>query len=185
MWESDHKEGWVPKNWYFRIVVLEKTPESPLDSKEIKLVNPKGNQLWIFTERTDAEAEATILCPSNVKSQLFGKDPDARKDWGQEEKRVTEDEMVRWHHWLNGNEFEWTQGDREGQGSLVCYSLRVAKNRTWLNKWTTAIIQGYYSQLEGHSTGQIQTISPSKKLSLVINNKQLKNRKSWAYTASN
>ena len=103
LWELDHKEGWVPKNWCFEIVVLEKTPESPLDSKEIKPVNPKGNQPLIFTERTDAETETTILWPPNVKSQLTGKDPDAKKDWWQEEKEVTEDEMVGWHHWLNGN----------------------------------------------------------------------------------
>ena len=120
IWELNHKEGWVPKNWYFQIVVLEKIPESPLNSKEIKLVNPNGNQPWIFTERTDAEAEATILWPPNVKSQFTGKDPEAREDWGEEEKGVTEDEMVGWHHWLKGNEFERTQGDREGQGSRVC-----------------------------------------------------------------
>ena len=100
IWELNHKEGWVPKNWYFQIVVLEKIPESPLNSKEIKLVNPNGNQPWIFTERTDAEAEATILWPPNVKSQFTGKDPEAREDWGEEEKGVTEDEMVGWHHWL-------------------------------------------------------------------------------------
>ena len=94
MWKLDHKEGWVPKNWTFQAVVLEKTLESPLDCKEIKPVNPKGNQPWIFTERTDAEAEAPILWPPDAKSQLVGKDPDAGKDWGQEEKEKTEDEMV-------------------------------------------------------------------------------------------
>ena len=100
--------------------MLEKTFESPLDNKEIKLINPKGNQPWIFIGRTDAEAEAPILWPPDVKIQLFGKDPDAGKDWGQEKGKI-EDEMDRWHHWLNGHEFEETQGDNEGQGSLVCY----------------------------------------------------------------
>ena len=95
-------------------VVLEKTLESPLDSNKIKLFNPKGNQLWIFTGRTNAEAEAPILWPLDEKSQLIGKDPDAGKDWGQEEKGMTEDEMVRWHLWLNGHDSEQTQGDSGG-----------------------------------------------------------------------
>ena len=93
MWELDHKEGWVPKNWCFWNDVLEKTLESPLDSKEIKWVSPKGNQPWIFVGRTDAKAEAPILWPPDVKSWFIGKDPDAGKDWRQEEKGVTEDEM--------------------------------------------------------------------------------------------
>ena len=94
MWELDHKEGWVPKNWCFPTMVLEKTLESPLNSKEIKAVNPKGNQPWMFTERTDAEPEAPILWSPDAKSQLFGKDPEAGKDWGQAEKGATEDKMV-------------------------------------------------------------------------------------------
>ena len=109
-WELDYKEGWVPKNWCFQIVVLEKILESPLDCREIKLVNPKGSQLWIFTGRTDAEAEAPILWLPDARSWLIGKDPDAGKDWGQEEKGMTEDEMVGWHHWLNGHEFEQALG---------------------------------------------------------------------------
>ena len=108
MWELDHKEGGWPKNWCLWTVVLEKTLESLLDSKEIKPVNPKGNQLWIFTGRTDAEVEAPILWAPDAKSQLIGEDPDAGKDWRQEEKGMTEDEMVGWHHWLNGHEFEQT-----------------------------------------------------------------------------
>ena len=112
MWELDHKEGWVPKNWCFPTVVLEKTLESPLGSKEIKPVNPKWNQPWIITGKTDAEA--LILLPPDAKSRLIGKDPFAGKDWGQEEKGVREDEMVGWHHWLNGHEFEQTQGVNEG-----------------------------------------------------------------------
>ena len=95
MWELDNKEDSAPKNWFFWIVVLEKILESPLDCKQIKPVNPKGNQSWIFIGRTDAEAEAPIFWPLDAKSQLIGKDPDAGKDWGQEEKRVAEDEMVR------------------------------------------------------------------------------------------
>ena len=122
MWRLDPKEGLVLKNWCFQIVVLEKILESPLDSKEIKPANPKGNQPRIITARIDAEAEAPILWPPDVKSRLTGKDPDAGKDWGQEEKGTTVDEMVEWHHWLNGHEFEQTQGDSEGQGSRACCS---------------------------------------------------------------
>ena len=121
MWELDHKESWVLKNWCFWTVVLEKTLQSPLDSK-IKPVNPKGNQSWIFTERTDAEAEAPILWPTDTKNWLIGRHRDAGKDWRQKENETTEDEMVEWHHWLNGHEFEWALGVGDGQGSLVCYS---------------------------------------------------------------
>ena len=105
----------------------EKTLKSPLDNKEIKPVNPKGNQPWIFTGRTNAEAEVPILWQPDVKSWLIGKDPDARKDWGKEEKGATENEMIGWYHWLNGHEFEQTLGDGEGQGSLVCCSTRGCK----------------------------------------------------------
>ena len=118
MWELDHKEGWVPRNWYFLIVVLGKTLESPVDCMEIKLVNPKGNQSWIFIGRTDAEAEAPILWPLDAKSQLR-KDPEAGKDWRQEEKGMTEDEIVEWHHQLSGHEFEWPPGVGDGQGCLA------------------------------------------------------------------
>ena len=121
MWELDCKESWAPKNWCFWTVVLEKTFESSLDRKEIQSVHPKGNQSWIFIGRTDAEAETPILWPPHAKSWLTGKDPDAAKDWGQEEKGTTEEEMVGWHHWLNGHESEQTPGDSEGQGSLVCH----------------------------------------------------------------
>ena len=106
MWELDHKEGWALKNWCFWIVVLEKNFESPLHSKEIKPVCLKGNQHWIFTGRTDAEAEAPILWPAEVKSQLIGKDPDAGEYKNQEEKGITEDKMIGLDHWLNGHEFE-------------------------------------------------------------------------------
>ena len=122
MWELDYKESWVLKNWCFWTVALEKTLESPLDCKEIQPVYPKGNQSWIFIGRTDAKAETPILWPPDAKSPFIGNDPDAGKDWRQEEKGTTEDEIVGWHHWLNRHEFEQTPGDGEGQGSVVCYS---------------------------------------------------------------
>ena len=121
MWKLVHKGGWEPKNWYFWTVVLEKTLESPLDCKEIKPDNYKGNQPWIFIGSTDAEAP--ILWLPDAKSWLIGNDPDAGKDWGQEEKGATKDEMVGWHHRLNGHEFEETLGNSEGHGSLACCSL--------------------------------------------------------------
>ena len=120
MWELVCKESWVPKNWCFWTVVLEKTLESPLDCKEIQPVHPKGDQSWVFIGRTDVEAETPILWPPDVKSWLIWKDPDAGKDWGQEEKVMTEDEMVGWHHLLNGREFEWTPGVGDWQGGLAC-----------------------------------------------------------------
>ena len=135
MWELDRKEGWAPKNWCFWMVVLEKTLESPLDSKEIQPVHPKGNQSWIFIGRTDAEAEAPILWPPDGKSQLIGRHLDARKDWRQEKKGTTEDEMVGWHHWLDGHEFEQDPGVGEGQGSLEWGSLWGHKE-TRLSDWT-------------------------------------------------
>ena len=106
MWELDYKESWAPKNWCFWPVVLEKTLESPLDWKEIQPVHPKGNQSWIFIGRTDAEAEAPILWPPGVKNWLIRKDPDGGEDWRLEEKQTSEDEMVGWHRWLDGHEFE-------------------------------------------------------------------------------
>ena len=122
MWELDYKESWALKNWCFWTVVLEKTLESPLDCKEIKPVNPKGNQPWIFIGRTDVEAEALILWPRDVKNWLIWKDPDARKVWKWQEKWMTEDEKVGWHHWLNGYEFEQAPRNGEGQGGLACCS---------------------------------------------------------------
>ena len=112
MRELDYKESWVPKNWCFWTVVLEKTLESPLDCKEIQPVHPKGNESWIFIGRTDAETETPILWPLDAKNQLIGKDPDAGKDLRQKEKEVAEDEMVGWHHWLNGHDFEEIMEDK-------------------------------------------------------------------------
>ena len=120
MWELDYKESWAPKNWSFWTMVLEKTPESPLDCMEIQLAHPKGDQSWVFIGRTDVDAETAILWPPDVKSWLIWKDPDAGKDWGQEEKGMTEDEIFGWHHLLNGHEFGWTLGVGDGQGGLAC-----------------------------------------------------------------
>ena len=131
MRELDHKESWTQKNQCFWIVVLQKSLESLLDRREIKPVNPKGNQPWIFTGRTDSEAEDLVLWLLDAKSRLIGKDPDAGKDWGQEEKGATEDEMVGWHHWLSGHEFEtWHAAVH-----------RVAKSWTQLSNWTTTKIK--------------------------------------------
>ena len=136
VWELDNKNGWALKNWYLWTVLLKKTLESPLGWKEIKPVNTKGNQLWIFIGRTDAEAEAPILWPPDAKSQLIRKDPDAGKDWSQEEKGMTEGEMAGWPHWLNGHEFEQTLGDGEGPESLACCSpwgCKELDKTEWLN----------------------------------------------------
>ena len=138
MWELDCKESWVPKNWCFWTVALEKTLESPWDCKEIKPVNLKGNLSWIFIGRTDAEAETPILWPPDVKNWLIGKDPGVGKDWRREEKEKTEDEMVRWHHWLDGHEFEQALGVGDGQGSLACCSpwgckvLNMTEQLNWI-----------------------------------------------------
>ena len=122
MWELDCKESWALKNWCFWTVMLEKTLESPLDCKEIQPVHPKGNQSWIFIGRTDVEAEAPILWPSDAKNQLIGRDPDAGENGRREKKGMTEDELVGWHHWLNGHEFEQVLGVGDEQGSLACCS---------------------------------------------------------------
>ena len=138
MWELDCEESWAPKNWCFWNVVLEKTLESPLDCKEIQAVHPKGNQSWIFLGRTHAEAETPILWPPDAKSWLIGKVPDTGKDWRREEKGTREDEMVGWHHRLNGHEFEQAPGVSDGQGSLLYCSPWGHKEWTWLTElnWT-------------------------------------------------
>ena len=138
MWELDYKESWAPKNWCFWTVVLEKTLESPLDCKEIKLINPKRNQSWIFIIKTDAEAEIPILWPPNSKNWFIGEDRDARKDWRQKEKVRTEDEMVGWHQRLDGQEFGQALGIGDGQGILALSSLwghKESDTTEWLN-WT-------------------------------------------------
>ena len=155
MWELDYKEGWAPKNWCFWIVMLEKTLESPLDCKEMQPVHFKGNQSWIFLGRTDAEAETTILLPPDTKNWLIWKDPDAGQDWRQEEKGITEDEMLGWHHWLDGYEFEQAPGVDDGQGRLVCCSpwghkeSDTTERLNWTEKWKSGFLlrletsQGY------------------------------------------
>ena len=134
--ELDCKESWVLKNWCFWIV-LEKTLESPLDCKEIQPVHSEGDQSWMFIGRTDAKAETPILWPPHVKSWLIGEDPDAGRDWGQEEKGTTKDEMAGWHHRLNGHEFGWTPGVGDGLGGLACCVRYMgSQSRTWLSDWT-------------------------------------------------
>ena len=120
MWKLDCEESWAPKNWCFWTVVLEKTLESPLACKEIQPICSKGDHSWVFFGRTDAKAETPILWPPDAKSWLIGKDSVAGRDWGQEEKGTTEDEMAGWHHRLNGHEFGWIMGVGDGQGGLVC-----------------------------------------------------------------
>ena len=127
MWELDYKESWVLQNWCFWTVVLEKTLESPLDCKEIQSVHPKVDRSWVFIGRTDAEAETPILWPPDVRSWLIWKDPDAGKDWGQEEKGTIEDEIVGWHHQLDGHGFVWTLGVGDGQGGLAWCGSRGCK----------------------------------------------------------
>ena len=141
MWELGHKEGWTLKNWCFWTVVLKKTLESPLDCKDIKPVNPKGSQPWILIGKFDAEAEAPILWTPDAKKWLTGKDPDVGKDWRREEKGLTEDEMVGWHHQFNGHEFEQTLGDGEGQESMVCCSPRGQKESDTTEQLNNKVVQ--------------------------------------------
>ena len=145
MWELDCEESWALKNWCCWTVVLEKILESPLDCKEIQPVHPKGDQSWVFIGRTDAKAETPILWPHHAKSWLIGKDPDARRDWGQEEKGTTEDEMAGWHHRLDGHEFERTPGviDREAWRAVI---HGVAKTEHWTG-WPTDCVQTIFSNL--------------------------------------
>ena len=142
MWELECKESWVPKNWCFWTVVLEKTLESPLNCMEIQRIHPKGDQSWVFIGRTDVEAETPILWPPDARSWLIWKNPDAGKDWGQE-KGTTEDETVGWHHRLVGHEFEQDLGVGDGQGGLACCGLcgrRESDTTEWLNWLKTQIL---------------------------------------------
>ena len=138
IWELDYKESWAVKNWCFWTVVLEKTVESPFDCKEFQPIHPKGNQSWIFIGRTDVEAEAPMLWPPDANSWLTGKDTDAGKDWGKEEKGPTEDEMVGCHNQLDGRGFGWTLEFGDGQGGLGCYgrSMGLQKVR---HDWVTEL----------------------------------------------
>ena len=138
IWELNYKESWAPENWYFWTVVFEKTLERPMDCKEIQPVHPKGDQSWVFIGRADFEAETPVLWPSDAKRWLTWKDPVAGKDWRQEEKGMAEDEMVGWHHQLNGHGFGWTPGVGDGQGGLVCCGLwsHRESDRTEQLNWT-------------------------------------------------
>ena len=137
LWELEHKEGWMPKNWCFWTVVLEKTLESPLDSKEIKPVNSKWNQPQIFFGSTGAEAEAPVLWPPDAKTRIIGMDSNAGKDWRQEEKGMTEDERVGWHHRLNGHEFEHAPGVGDGREAWCGAVHWVSMSQTGLRNWIT------------------------------------------------
>ena len=151
MWQLDCEESWAPKNWWFWTVVLEKTLESPLDCKEIQPVHSKGNQSWVFIGRTYVEAETPILWLPDAKSWLIWKDPDAGKDWGQEEKGMIQGEMVGWHHRLNGHGFGWTLGVGDGQGGLACCSSWGRKElgiTTERLNWTELKRWGVYTVLQ-------------------------------------
>ena len=152
MWELDYKEGWTPKSWCFRIVVLEKTLESPLDSKKLKPVNPKGNQPWIFTGRTDAETEAPILWSPDAKNQLTGKDPDAVKDWGWEEKGTTEDDSMD----ISLSKLQDIVKDREAWRAAV---HAVAKSQTWLSHWTTTTYKAH-TQIQAKPLDSLKNTLP-------------------------
>ena len=155
MWELDYKESWASKNWCFWTVVLEKTLESSLDCKEIQPVHPKGDQTWVFIGRTDFEAETPIRWPPDAKNWLIWKDPDAGKDWRQEEKGTTEYEMVGWHHRLNGHGFGWTPGVGDGQRGLACCDSWGHKESDTTEKlnWTEMMIRKHKTW--SHSCSQV------------------------------
>ena len=151
MWELDCKESWAPKTWCFWTVVLEKTLESPLDCKESQPVQAIGDQSWVFIGRTEVETETGVLWPPDAKSRFIGKDPDDGKDWRQEEKGTTEDEMVGWHHQLDGHGFGWTLAVCDGQGGLACSSSwghRVGHDCVTELNWTGEIARHYFCVLE-------------------------------------
>ena len=161
MWELDYKESWMPKNWCFWTVVLEKTLESHLDYKEIQPVNPKGIQSWIFNKMTDTEAETLIFWSPVAKNWLIGKEPDGGKDWRWEEKGMTKDEMVGWHQQLNGHEPEQFLGDGERQGGLACCSpwCNREPDTTERLNWTELNVHGSTLHCLGHNNLNICWIS--------------------------
>ena len=175
MWELDHKEDCSPKKWCFLTVVLEKTLESPFDCKEIQPVCLKGNQPWIFIGRTDAEAEAPILWPPDAKNWLTGKDTDAGKDWRREEKGTTEEEMVGWHHRLNGHEFEQAPEVGDGQGGLSCCSSWGHKelNTTERLNWTERV------WMQVHLMPKSSRLSLLRNITVTCDLKQSKEWKGW------
>ena len=166
MRELDCEESWVPKNWCFWTVVLEKTLESPLDCKEIQPVHSEGDQPWVFFGRDDAQAETPVLWPPHAKGWLIGKDSDAGRDWGQEEKGTTEDEMAEWHHQLDGCEFWWTLGVGDGQGGLACCDSRghkesyTTKRLNWTELKSSQILEQIwilmYKKLKGPKGRSVQ-----------------------------
>ena len=163
MWELDCEESWVPKNWCFWTVVLEKTLERPLNCREIQPVHPKGNQSWIFIGRTNAEAETPILWPPDAKNWLIWKELDAGKDWGQEEKVTTEDEMVGWQHWLNGHEFKWTPElvmDKRGLACCSPWDRRVGHD------WGTELNCRLCCRMYSHKSYSIVSLSVDSKMFL-------------------
>ena len=164
MWELDHNKCWVPKNRSFWIVVLEKTLESPLDCGEIKPVNCRGNQSWIFIGRTGAEAEAPVVWPPDAKNWLVGR-PWCWNDWRQEEKGTTEDETVGWHHWHDGHEFEQTPGVRDGQGRLGCCSPWGHKELD-LTEWLNSDIVFPESPL---NSKEIKPVNPKRNQPWIFN----------------
>ena len=175
-WELDYKESLAVKTWCFWTGVLEKTLESSLDCKEIRAVNPKWNQPWIFIERTNVEAETPILWPPDVKNWLLGKDPDAGRDWGQEEKRTTEDEMAGWHHWLDECESEWTPGVGDGQGGLACCD-------SWGRKESDTTERLNWTELStGFNLTSLAALATNKRVSLSF--KTLKPGTDWHFPSS-
>ena len=160
MWELDCEESWALKNWCFWTVVLEKTLESPLDCKEIQPVHSEGDQPRDFFGRNDAEAETPVLWPPHAKSWLIGRDSDAGRDWGQEEKGMTEDEMAGWHHRLNGCESEWTPGDGDGQGGLVCCNSwgRKESDTTERLNWTELNASTWWTILRFYIQHYLRTV---------------------------
>ena len=172
MWELNCEEGWAPKNWCFWTVVMEKTLENPLNCKEIQLVHSEGDQSRVFFGRNDAKAETPVLWPRHMKSWLIGKDPDARRDWGQEEKGTTEDDMAGWHQWLDGHESEWTLGVGDGQGSLACYNSwgRKESDTTERLNWTELNTTRRGLSWDQHSGKKVLWLQPKKlKLSISYN----------------
>ena len=175
IWELDHKKDWTPKNWCFWTVVLEKTLGSRLDSKEIKADNPKGSQPWISTGRTDAEAGASALRPPDLKSWITGKDTDAGKDWKQEEKGTTENEMVGWHHQLNWHESEQAPRNSEGQVSLVWHSPWGCRESDMTEQWNNNIIH-----LRKKKLSKLQKIfCTNKTCKMPVANIIFNNEKEW------
>ena len=168
MWELDYKEGWALKNWCVWTAMLEKTLKSPLDCKEIQPVHRKGDQSWVFILRTDIEAETLILWPPDAKSWLICKDPDTGKDWGQEEKGMTEDEMVGWHHQLSGHGFGWTLGVADGQEGLACCNSWGCKELDTTEQLNWADVSIIWLHIDWSCRSDLHIAPISQNLSLFV-----------------